>query len=55
MAAMGIYVANDARKRAFEVAQRYRLSPEMVDHAAIRAARVEPVLRQSQPVSGGGS
>lgn len=38
-----------ARKRALEVERQYRLYPDIVDNAAIKAARVEAVLRKSLP------
>lgn len=38
-----------ARKRALEVDKQYRLYPDVADDAAIRAARVEALIRRSQP------
>jgi hypothetical protein len=39
-----------ARKRALEVEKQYRLYPAVADESAIRAARVEAMMRRSQPV-----
>lgn len=40
---------SDARKQALIVEQQYRLYPEIIDNAAINSARVEAMLRHSQP------
>ena len=39
-----------ARKRALEVDKQHRLYPAVADESAIRAARVEAMMRRSQPV-----
>jgi hypothetical protein len=39
-----------ARKRALEVDKQHRLYPAVADASAIRAARVEAMMRRSQPV-----
>ena len=39
-----------ARKRALEVDRQHRLYPAVADESAIRAARVEAMMRRSQPV-----
>ena len=44
----------EACARPLLVAQQYRLYPEIIDMTAIRAARVEAMLRRSQPNEGDG-
>ena len=39
----------EARVRPLQVAQQYRMYPEIIDTTAIRSARVEAMLRGSRP------